>query len=239
MNKKLKIIKIVIIILIAALLTKLVTDYLKGFDDTVMVVVAKENIPERTVIEENMLEIVPIGFKEKARFFIDGTESKKELIGQIAYKAIDRQYVFRKSDTHLVASQEGLTLKNNKINDPFFIGTDERLIQVGFSNTNGLATVIKKGDYADVTYTSKDDSTGGVYAAVILQHVFLYDVMVNGDKIDVLFKTTPEQCLALTLGRETGVLGLLLNPLEGQTKAIAPVTPSLFFKGHEKNEETK
>ena len=123
------------------------------------VVVAKQDIPQRTVIKENMLKVVDMPQDAVP----DGAmRSVSEVVDKLANVPI----------------QQGDILTDKKvITDPKLAGfvgmipPDCRAISVGISDITGIAGFAKPGDYVDVMIIRKNKGQGNVSGALLLQNV--------------------------------------------------------------------
>jgi len=231
MRKKI-VLRFLIVILLASAISYLTYIYLERMNRTVVIYVASENIEERSIISEDMIKGVEIGFKEKLRFFDKAFTSKEDLIGLVALRSFQKEDVFFDDIKALVSKSKVNVLKSDgDINDPFFVSYDKRLANVTLDEEDAVGGKVKRGDYVDVAYTSTSGSTGGLYSALILQHVLVYDIIRDGDDYKIYFVLKPEEALTLVLAKKTGSINLLLNPLKGENREILPVTPQQFMNG--------
>ncbi len=222
-------IRFTVIVSLALVLTLLISNYLKSYDDTETIYLAKDTIQERTVITADMIDEVKIGAYEKAKFFKEAETEKSNIVGKISKDDIEKDSLFKIGDVRVISQVDGQTMKDGEINDPFFIDENNRLMLVNLTKTQAMSEKIKKGTYVDIVFTSTDSKTGGIYANVIVQHILVYDTETKTDTVDVYFKTTVENCALITLANETGHMSLVLNPLNGKTKKLSPAVPSDFY----------
>lgn len=227
MNKSLAI-RIFLIVLTALSLTYMVSVYLKHNKNTVIVYMVTQEISEREIITQDKISAVEVGFDEAMTFFSNYETDQNQILGKISNKVLDAEYVFRKNDKHLTASVEDKSTKGGKINDPYFIDENHRLMKLNLSEANSVGDKLKKGDFVDVVYTSKGAETGGLYSAVILQHVLVYDIKGDADTRHLYLKMASDECVKLTLAKNTGDITLLLNPLQGESTKPNTVTPDVF-----------
>lgn len=217
-----------LIVAVALSLTYMGRLYFKGAETEVTVYMPSRALEAQEVLTEDKIRGVQVGFKEAMTFFSRYETEKSALIGKVTLKPREKEHVFIKGDDALVVGEEGVSVREGAANDPYFIKDNQRLMKLNLSEVNAVGNRIHKGDYVDVVYTSKGKETGGVYSSMILQHVFVYDVAANGEVRELYLKMPSEQCVALTLAKNTGELTLLLNPLVGETTAPPVLTPEIF-----------
>ena len=124
------------------------------------VVVAKQDIPQRTVIKENMLKVV---------------DMPQDAVPAGAMRSVS-EAVDKPAN---VPIQQGDILTDKKvITDPKLAGfvgmipPDCRAISVGISDITGIAGFAKPGDYVDVMIIRK--GKGNVCGEILLQNVLLH-----------------------------------------------------------------
>ena len=125
------------------------------------VVVAKQDIPQRTVIKENMLKVV---------------DMPQDAVPDGAMRSVS-EAVDKPAN---VPIQQGDILTDKKvITDPKLAGfvgmipPDCRAISVGISDITGIAGFAKPGDYVDVMIIRKNKGQGNVSGEILLQNVLL------------------------------------------------------------------
>lgn len=224
MNKSI-FIRVLLIIVTALALTYTLSLYFSHNENQVTVYMPNKILAEREIITEDKIQKVVVGFDEAMVFFSNYETDPNAIIGKIANQELDTEYVFRKNDKHLLVAEEDHSVKNGKINDPFFIDENHRLMKLNLSEANSVGDKVKKGDFVDVVYTSKGGETGGIYSSVILQHIMVYEVKGDADTRELYLKMPSNQCVKLTLAKNTGEITLLLNPLLGETTENHLTTP--------------
>lgn len=222
------VVRLVLIAATAIALTYMLFLYFSKGETLVTVYMPIENIGERELITADKIRSVEVGFDEAMTFFSDYETEMSAIVGKITTEALSSEYVFRKNDTHIIQSEEEKSVKNGAINDPYFIDENQRLMKINLTEVNAVGDKVKKGDFVDVVYTSKGEATGGTYSSVILQHVFVYEAKTNGEMREIYLKMPSEECVALTLAKNTGDITLLLNPLMGGTTELKVITPDVF-----------
>ncbi len=89
----------------------------------------------------------------------------------------------------------------------------------------------------DVIFTSQDNSSGGVYAALIMQGVPVLEVEAptkeplaaqTGSQVNVTLLVTPAQAVDLALAKRRGSIDLVLSPETAEPVALPPSSPLKF-----------
>lgn len=140
---------------------------------TVQVVVAKQDIPQRTVIKESMLKLV---------------DMPQNAVPSGAMQSIS-EAVDKPAN---VPIQEGDILTNKKIvTDPRLAGfaglipPDCRAISVGISDITGIAGFAKPGDYVDVMIVRNNKQSNNVSGEILLQNVLLLGINKSAETAEV------------------------------------------------------
>ncbi len=210
----------------------------KNHPQTVKVVVAKQDIPARTVIKEEMVKVIEI----PADLLPDGALSD---ISEVVDCPVS------------VPVQQGDVLTDKKVLKDMklagFTGTippDCRAISVGITDITGVAGFAKPGDYVDVMIVRKGNgNNGGASGEILLQNVLLLginktgatagDVANNGGNKDSKDKkskddkgsegdlkasgeqmatatlaVTPDEALKLATASQQGTVYLVLRPYQ-------------------------
>lgn len=140
----------------------------KNHPQTVKVVVAKQDIPARTVIKEEMVKVIEI----PADLLPDGALSD---ISEVVDCPVS------------VPVQQGDVLTDKKVLKDMklagFTGTippDCRAISVGITDITGVAGFAKPGDYVDVMIVRKGGNGQGASGEILLQNVLLLGINKTG-----------------------------------------------------------
>lgn len=137
--------------------------------ETVTVVVAKQDIPDRTVVQENMLKVI---------------EVPADIVPPGAFGNVS-EVTNRPTNT---AIQQGDILTNKKVYNDIrmagFTGTippNCRAVSVGITDITGVSGFAKAGDYVDVMVVSgkKED---GIKGEVMMQNVLLLGINKSGEQ---------------------------------------------------------
>ncbi len=206
--------------------------------DTVRVVVAKQDIPQRTIIKDNMVRVV---------------EMPADVVPEGA--AHDISEVTDQPTS--VAIQQGDVLTDKKVfMDPKkagFVGMippDCRAISVPITDITGIAGFAKPGDYVDVMIISGKADDKQISGEILLQNVLLLGINKTGlDSVDnavqdsgssdsngkdkkkdakasqssgnnsgqmatATLALTPEESLKLAVASQSGTVYLVLRPVD-------------------------
>lgn len=128
---------------------------------TVMVVVAKEDIPQRTTIQESMLKVVAVPSELMPAGALTDLGSA---VGRPASVTIQQGDVLTDKKVY---SDSRMTGFSGSIPD------DCRAISIGITDVTGVAGFAKPGDYVDVMLISEKKDEGRVSGEIILQNVLL------------------------------------------------------------------
>lgn len=231
MNKRLRLILSIFLAVIAVCLSYV---YLTKSKDEVQIVIAAKDLEQGVEIEDSQLEMRTIPREVKDEFFKNSFEKKDEIVGCVTKQKIEGGQPILADEKVLAMGEELLSVlsKEGIVNEAYFIPEDSRLITIEVDNSGSLYYSIKKGDFVDVIFSSVDESTGGLYSSMLLQHIEVFNVEkiiteengVIAKKQNITMVTTAEECLILAAGNRNGILDLALNPLKGYTESIAPVS---------------
>lgn len=219
-------------VIISLLISILVYNFIQNLKQEVSIVVAKEHIDKGVKIKEENLEIVKIGEKD-SNLFPNSAHKKEDIVGAITRKEIEKNHPIEKTPDILVYDKERTIALNNKgkVNESYFIPEGMRVIAIELDAVGSLNYSLKKGQFVDVIYTSTDDSSGGLYSSMLLQHMEIFDiedVKIENDgmvskKQRVMILATPEESVKVAVGNRNGVLDLALNPVAGSSEKIESV----------------
>jgi Flp pilus assembly protein CpaB len=230
-NTKVRIVLSVILSICAVIL---ISSYLGKDQEEVTIIVAARDIERGVILEESMLLEKSLPIEVKEMYFMDVVSEKSELVGSVTKQKIRKEEAIFKQ-TEMLASGEELSKAVNKdgiVNDAYFIPEDSRLVSIEVDNSGSINYSIKKGDFVDVIFSSVDESTGGLYTSMLLQHMEVYEVeeIVSDDggviakRQNITILGTPQECLTLVAGNRNGLLDLALNPLSGSSANLQPVS---------------
>jgi len=226
--------KTIISVILACIIVILSYSFLTKNREECSIIVAAHEIEVGTIIEENDLEVKSVSINFMHQYFPDASVDKNLLIGCVTKtKLLKGQPILYNIESISMGDEltQSLT-KDGKINNAFFLSEDERLVAVEVDNSGSIHYSVKKGDFVDVIFSSVDDSTGGLYTNMILQHIEVYDLEkitveeggVIAKKQNVVLKATPEQCLKIVAANRNGKIDLALNPLKGYKENVEPVS---------------
>lgn len=228
---------------ISALLTTWgVNAYLSSLRETATVVIAAEEIPVRTQITREMVRVLEVNQKDMGRLAPDAFESPEEVIGRYARRSIPAGDILRRRPGDLTdpngSGKAGYTGEGALAD---FLPPGTRAIAVKVDPEGVLGQHIRRGDRVDLIFTSKSDSTGGVYSSLIIQQVTVLSIDRNEDAPDDVLVTllvSGEQAVQITLAKRTGDVDLVLNPPDpGDRLSVGAVSP-LAFAGIQNSVET-
>ncbi len=128
---------------------------------TVMVVVAKEDIPQRTTIQESMLKVVAVPSELMPAGALTDMGSA---VGRPASVPIQQGDVLTDKKVYSDSRMTGFAGS---------IPEDCRAISIGITDVTGVAGFAKPGDYVDVMLISEKKDEGRVSGEIILQNVLL------------------------------------------------------------------
>lgn len=231
-NKRL----LAIALILSTITSGLVYYYLRSttpakVQDMVTVVVAKTDIPPKTVVSPSMVEI------------------KRIPAAYVRPNAInDLDVAVGKLTLEYIAGSEQLTKRQLLLGDkpPGFTGLippDRRAITVAVNEVKGVAGLVKPGDYVDVVATFAENTVGMDVSRIMLQNILVLAVNRNtGLEAEAAAKdekspgkaastvtlaVTPAEATKLTLAASKGEIHLALRPyLPAIDYDVAlPVTP--------------
>lgn len=205
--------------------------------DMKQIVVAKSNIPARSIIkaEQLMIKDVP-----SQGYPVGGASSIQSVVGSVALinltagdSIVNSMIEHPTSGTNLdiTSGSSSLTVPDGK-----------RAVAVPISLVSGVGYSVKPGDHVDVLVTMEiKDSTGNAQAVTSLAAQDVLVLSVGGSTVDDKDKTKTEsksytlalsvpQAMAVTLGSEKGSIRLLLrNPANTDIQSQSPFTANQFL----------
>lgn len=210
------------------------SSYLSSLRDTVPVVVAAKEIPARAAITADMLSVVQVNRSDRAQFAKDAFQTTDQVIGRYARRMVEPGEVLRNRPGDFTASQGELVATPGEmpLSDALPPGT--RAITLKLDKQAVLDQHVRAGDQVDMVFTSKSDSTGGVYSSLLLQQVTVLDLRRPADddpeqEYMVTVLVSLEQAVDLALAKRTGTIDLVLNPPDpGDVIARRVISPLQF-----------
>ncbi len=232
-------IKIVLALVLALLISFLTSAYLKSFKDEVTVVVAVQDIDERTWIKPDMVKEISIGRREKQILADYAFTSVKDLENSISKVNIKKGDIINRSEDVIAGTRQSLLEKeviteNGVINDSYFLSENKRLITIRLDSHGALNNKLNIGDWVDVIYTS-DGGSEKSFSFTIMQHVEIFDIEnTNTSKSTIQQNVTlivePQQAVDIVWAKRNGSLDLALNPTEGDNEIVFPSNMDKFLK---------
>ncbi|QQE74753.1 Flp pilus assembly protein CpaB [Brevibacillus composti] len=231
--------RIFFILLSAGAIAYSVYEYLDSLRQTTVVMVAAKEIPQHTLITEEMVKPVEVAVDSARLLVHKPSTSKEEVVGGITLQKIEAGKPFELDPQVLVfPEQRHLYLrKDGSVDVTYFIPKEKRLITVALPPASVVDNRLKKGDWVDVIYSAKSEAAGGTVAHMILQQIEVFDIEpVTGKGADrgntlqhVTLLVSPQEAVKLSLAKNTGNLDLILNPWNGDRERVTPVTNSLLL----------
>ncbi len=195
-------------------------------DKKVTMVVAKTSIPERTLIKEEMLNIVTVPTGKAPAGALTRTT---DLIGRPTRIAISAGEVITGQKVYASVSDMGLSGR---------IPPECRAVTVGINDVTGVSGFARPGDYVDVMLVSSQVENNKVVSEMILQNVLLLAInqaadtgnnrsatndknqkqnanannAAAGSPARATLALTPEDVLKLTAKAQMGQIYLSLRP---------------------------
>jgi len=232
--------RLVIAIALAMIAAFMLYGYMDKLQQKEMVVVAKKNIDPYTKITPDMVTMQSINIEARSMYFPFAVSDVGEIIGAISRIEFKANQPIEKTPEKLVYDEEKTLALNyqGNVDVAYFIPYEKRVMGVEVDASGSLSFKLKKGDFVDVIYTSIDDSTGGMYSTMILQHIQVFDIEelkeqnlesgISGKKQNILLLAKPDDCIKLSAAKRNGQIDLILNPLNGQTDSIEPINVMEF-----------
>lgn len=194
--------------------------------NTKLIYVAKENIPAKVVITDNMLTQVKVPVDITLPI---GVTDKEEVLGRMTRERIV------KGEPILVER----LFDEKKTTMPYIIPKGKRAVTISVNEVSEVSTFMTPGDFVDViaTYEEKDKAMGGrsiyypKYTKVILQNVEVLGIGRNMQEVNrpegelptsVTLAVTLLDAEKLVLTEESGTLRLVLRPAADDSITITP-----------------
>lgn len=227
-----------IAVVLSAVLAILVYRYLSAPIQGQTVMVAKTNIPPKTVITENMVREASV---PKDYIQPNAIQDKAKVIGAVAKELIIAEGQITSRQLALSGKPAGFT---------GFIPPDKRAMTLAVTDESGVAGFTKPGDYVDILVTLNQQQVGESSSKIILRNIQVLAAnrdteedtsgAVSNVKNSNPAKTTtvtlavdPMEALQLAMGDDSGKVRLMLRPYmpsdDGNVTAI--VTPRDLLGG--------
>lgn len=202
--------------------------YLSGLEDNQQkktqaftdVVVATGDIPERSVIQEEMLKIVHMPTELTQS---DVIMDLKSAVGKTTKIKILQGDVLSTKKLFADAAMEG------------FIGSipyDKRAISISITDTTGISGFAKPGDYVDVMLITDKVHKDTISGEMILQSILLLAINKSSDVVDgkkdakkeqmstATMAVSPEEAVQLAVAQSQGTIYLVLRPFKPKDSFI-------------------
>lgn len=232
-----KIIKNRIFIAVFLAVITLVLSYrlLISITERVNVVVMVKEVQAFEVVSDDAVSYRLISKADRDTLFPNAISDKAEIVGAIAKERIPAGTVLQSSNMFIIGeTAKKMIGVDNKVEPKYLIPEGFRVVAVSVDNEGSVGSIITKNDLVDVVYTSRDQSTGGIYSKTILQQVPVFDIQSNQDQTlkntSVVLLVKPEDVPMLVTAKRNGTIDLVLNPNDPQTYTdipfhIADMTP--------------
>ena len=223
---------------LAAIITTFgVKGYLDSLLETEPVILAAKEIPARAQITADMLTVVQVHRTDKQRLADNAFSAVDEVVGRNSRRRIEAGEVLRNRPSDFTepwAVHQGAKPGDGALAD--FLPPNTRAVGLKVDQQAVLGSHIRPGDKVDLVFTSKSDSTGGVYASMLMQQVQVLDIeRAPEDQPDkeviVTLLLTVDQAVDVALAKRTGVVDLVLNPPDPGAPVPQRVTSPLKFTG--------
>lgn len=231
-------IKIVLVLFLSMLISLLTYSYLKSLREETTIVIAVQEIKEKSWIKPEMLKEVGIRKREKEILAPDAFSTIKGLEYAVALTDIKQGSIINRKCNVIAGTKQSLLEKkviteDEKINTSYFISKNMRIMTVKVDSHGALNNILKTGDWVDVIYTANTKEQGQ-FSATILQHIKVDSVQEPTDRDassqNISLILTPQQAVDLTFSKRNGTIDLVLNPLNGENEIVYPVTADKFIK---------
>lgn len=230
MNLRVRMVWALTLALLAGLATYI---WLRDQQRQVPVVAAAVDIPARARLTPAMLAVVPVHAADRERVLGGAATDPAQVVGAVAAQDIPRGEVIR-DDPRWLTRDPGARTPDGRERLSYFLPPEGRAVAVTVDAQALVAGRVRAGDRVDVIFTSRDSSTGGVYAALVLQQVQVLAVDASASqgagRWDVTLLVTPPQALELSLAKRWGHVDLALAPRQAEPAGdLPPALPSRFL----------
>lgn len=210
--------------------------YLGSVDPTVDVVVARVVIPARTVISADQLAVKTVSRRDAAALLTHPISEPTRAIGAVAVQEIAAGQPLQDSPQYLHRASQAKSGGNARLS--YFLPDGTRAATILVDEAALVGGQVHENDHIDVIFTSRDNNTGGVYSAAIIQAATVLRLQRSaggqGTQYEVTLLVTPEQALALALGKHEGYLDVALTPPGTRPIEISPLSPLQFLQPPER-----
>ena len=237
---------ILLALLASLIITVVIYFYLSGLENKDVqkahklknVVVATVDIPERTMIREEMLKTVQM---TEDVVQADAITDFNGAVGKIAKLKILQGDALTEKKLFTEGKMEG------------FIGAipaDRRAISIPITDITGISGFAKPGDYVDVILVSDKMQKNTVSGEMLLQNILLLAINKNGDVPDgkkdekkeqmatATLAVAPETAVRLAAAQAHGTIYLVLRPFKPQDNFILTTSFSYHQAGQAATGET-
>lgn len=203
--------------------------------DMKQIVVAKSNIPARSIIKAEQLMIKDVSSQG---YPVGGATSIQSVVGSVALINLT-------AGDSIVSSmiehpQNSSNQNSSSGSSSLAVPDGKRAVAVPISLVSGVGYSVKPGDHVDVLVTMEiKDSSGNAQTATSLAAQDVLVLSVGGSAADDKTKTESKsytlalsvpQAMAVTLGSEKGSIRLLLrNPANTDVQSQTPFTANQFL----------
>ena len=212
-----------------------VSSYLGSLQEKASLVLAAQEIPARTQITREMVRVVEINKADLESLAPDSFHSADQVVGRYARRSIPAGEILR--DRRGDLTEPGMTPASGYAGEGAladFLPPGTRAVTVKVDQEAILGEHVRRGDRVDMVFTSKSDSTGGVYASLVVQQVTVLSIDRNEDDPDDILVTllvTGQQAVQIALAKRTGDVDLVLNPPDpGDPLEVRAVSPLIFTR---------
>lgn len=231
-----------IAVVLSLITSMMVYNYLKSAANTTAketqpVVVAKVDIPPKTTVTADMVQVLQV----PKEYIQPGAINDQKLIVGIVTR---EQIVSGEQIT-----ERRLVISGKSVGFSGIIPKDKRAVTVAVTEVTGVAGFVKAGDYVDVIATFDQNSAGDNVSHLILQNIQVLasnrdtEAGVNAadrDKKDVIktstvtLAVTPDEAAKLALSEEKGKIRMALRPYMPDVGVVltAAVTPKDLVGEH-------
>lgn len=226
--------RIIIIVLSAALIALFTYQYLNSLQEKATVIVAAKDISSREFITEDHLEVIEVEAQAASLLGEESIRSTEEIVGGIALRPIHQGEIIRLDPEMFIfpESQQLYMQANGKADLSAFVPKEKRLITVALPPHSVVDNLLKKGDWVDLIFTGVDENDQ-FYSEMFLQQIEVFevetfpqldDVLKEGMIQHVTLLASPQEAVSIALAKQTGSIDLVLNPWNGEREETKRVT---------------
>ncbi|MDD4047307.1 MAG: RcpC/CpaB family pilus assembly protein, partial [Clostridia bacterium] len=208
-------IKIILILLLSIIIAFLTHNYLKSLRDETTVVIAIQEIKERTLITPEMLKEIGVRNREKELLIPNAVSSLEEMEFAVALKDIQTGSVINRLNDVIAGTKQSLVEnkvinEDGEINNSYFISNNMRIMTMEVDSQGAVNNTLKAGDWIDIICTLDTENEGN-FSNTILQHIKIYEVKdileeeekASPQNISVIL--TPQQAVDLAFAKRNGL----------------------------------